>query len=65
MNLGNLFTEAGYKIIRAAPYIHKWPPRAMFIQKTFGWDVFNAAARIYGRLERSWYQVEVLAEKAA
>ncbi len=65
MNLGNLFTEAGYEIIRAAPYIHKWPPHGRFIQETFGWGVFNVAARIYGRLERSWYQVEVLAEKAA
>ncbi|MEM8645166.1 MAG: class I SAM-dependent methyltransferase [Pseudomonadota bacterium] len=64
MNLGNLFTEAGFEIIRVAPYIHKWPPHGQFIQETFGWDVFNLAARIYGRIERSWYQVEALCQKA-
>ena len=65
MTIGNLFTEAGYEIIRVAPYIHKWPPNWLFLQKTFGWRLFNMAARVYGRIERSWYQVEALGQKAA
>ncbi len=62
MNLGNLFSEAGYKVDFAAPYVHKWPPYFRQIS-TLGWPVFNLACRIYGRLERSWFQVEIKAKK--
>ncbi|MFD2207947.1 methyltransferase domain-containing protein [Kiloniella antarctica] len=61
-NLGNLFTEAGYNVEFSKPYIHKWPPKYQKIAR-FGWPIFNIACRIYGRLERSWYQVEVRAFK--
>ncbi len=61
-NLGNLFAEAGYQVHQVRPYIHKWPPLYATIAK-FGWPIFNIACRIYGRLERSWFQVEVLATK--
>lgn len=63
-NLGNLFTEAGYSVEFARPYIHKWPPFYNKIAK-LGWPLFNLACRIYGRIERSWYQVEVKAKKLA
>lgn len=63
MNIGNLFTEAGYDVLRAAPYIHKWPHNYERLQKMFGWDLFNLICRMYGRIERSWFQVEVLARK--
>ena len=61
MNLGNIFVEAGFKIIEVKPYIHKWPPFYQLIQKAFGWSVFNFVCRIWGRVQRSWYQVEVVA----
>ena len=64
MNLGNLFVEAGLQVIGTKPYIHKWPPFYRKIQKTFGWTVFNLLCRIWGRIERSWYQVEIVAIKS-
>jgi len=61
MNLGNLFVEAGFKVIEVNPSIHKWPPFYQKIQKVFGWSVFNLLCRVWGRVERSWYQVEIVA----
>lgn len=61
-NLGNLFTEAGYSVKYVRPYIHKWPPYYSKIAK-LGWPIFNLACLIYGRIERSWFQVEIKAKK--
>jgi SAM-dependent methyltransferase len=61
MNLGNLFVETGFEVIEVRPYIHKWPPFYQKIHKVFGWSVFNLLCRIWGRVERSWYQVEIVA----
>lgn len=63
MCLGNLFTEAGFSVIESKPYIHKWPPQYKVIAKVGGRRLFEMACRIYGRLERSWFQVRVIAEK--
>jgi SAM-dependent methyltransferase len=63
MCIGNLFTEAGYTVIESQPYIHKWPPKARLIAKVGGRSLFEFACRIYGRMERSWFQVRVVAEK--
>jgi SAM-dependent methyltransferase len=59
-NLGNLLTEAGYSVEFSRPLIHKWPPFYKKIAK-LGWPIFNIACKLYGRMERSWYQVEVRA----
>jgi SAM-dependent methyltransferase len=64
MNLGNLFTHAGYQVEYAAPYIHKWPPHYQKISK-LGWPLFNLACRIYAHIERSVSQTEVRARKPA
>lgn len=61
-NLGNLFTEAGYSVEYVRPYIHKWPPFYSVIAK-LGWPIFNIICRIYGRIDRSWFQVEIKAKK--
>lgn len=63
MNLGNLFTEAGYKVIESKPFIHKWPAHYHKIAKIFGKSMFNLICRIYGHVENSWFQVRVVAEK--
>ncbi len=63
MCLGNLFTEAGYSLIDSRAYIHKWPPNYRFIARVGGRVLFELACRIYGRLERSWFQVRAVAEK--
>ena len=61
-NLGNLFKEAGYEVEYSKKFIHKWPP---FYTKIaiLGWPIFNLACRIYGQIERQWFQVEVKAKK--
>ncbi|HZP59440.1 MAG TPA: class I SAM-dependent methyltransferase [Opitutaceae bacterium] len=63
MCLGNLFTEAGYTLIESKPYIHKWPPRYRLIARLGGRPLFEAACRIYGRLERSWFQVRAVGRR--
>ena len=61
-NLGNLFKEAGYDIQYSRPLVHKWPPYYKNLAK-LGWPIFNAICRLYGHLERSWFQVEVKARR--
>jgi SAM-dependent methyltransferase len=63
MCIGNLFTEAGFSLIESKPYIHKWPPKYRAIARVGGRHLFEMACRVYGRLERSWFQVRVVAEK--
>jgi SAM-dependent methyltransferase len=65
MCIGNLFTEAGFSVIESKPYIHKWPPNFETIVKLGGRRLFEIACRIYGRWERSWFQVRIVAEKKA
>ncbi len=63
MCIGNLFSEAGFSILESKAYIHKWPPKYRFIANLGGRTLFDLACRIYGRVERSWFQVRVVAEK--
>jgi SAM-dependent methyltransferase len=48
-SLGNLLKAAGYEVEAVRPYIHKWPPRV--------------AARVWGRIDRRWFQVEVIGRR--
>lgn len=64
MCIGNLFTEAGFKVIESKPYIHKWPPQYRAIARIGGRPLFDIACRLYGRMERSWFQVRIIAEKS-
>jgi SAM-dependent methyltransferase len=63
MCIGNLFSEAGFSVVESKAYIHKWPPKYRLIAGLGGRPLFDFACRIYGRLERSWYQVRVISEK--
>ena len=63
MCIGNMFTEAGYSIIESKAFIRKWPPKYRLIARIGGRRVFELACRIYGRIERSWFQVRVIGEK--
>ncbi|MFN6165605.1 MAG: class I SAM-dependent methyltransferase [Pseudanabaena sp.] len=60
---GNLFTEAGFSVIESKPYIHKWPPKYQLIAKIGGRPLFEIACHIFGRIERTWFQVRVIGEK--
>jgi len=65
MCAGNLFTEAGFHVLESKAYIHKWPPLHRQIARWGGRWAFEHACRIYGRLDRVWFQVRVVAEKPA
>lgn len=62
MCLGNLFSEAGFFVIEAKSYIHKWPPMYRRIAAWGRRPLFELACRIYGHLARSSFQVRVVAE---
>lgn len=62
MNLGNLFSEAGYVVESCNPIFHKWPPFYQSISK-LGWPIFNLICKIYGRISTSSTQVEIIAKK--
>lgn len=61
-NLGNLFFQAGFEIDYVGPYIHKWPPYYYALSK-LGWPLFNILCKLFGRIERSWFQVEIRARR--
>lgn len=61
MCIGNLFTEAGFTLIESKPYIHKWPPYFKHIARLGGRRGFDLACRLWARMERTWYQVRVVA----
>jgi SAM-dependent methyltransferase len=63
MCIGNLFTEAGFAVFESKPYIHKWPPKYELIARLCGRSLFEIVCRIYGRIERSWFQIRVIAKK--
>lgn len=63
MCLGNLLKEAGYRLIESKAYIHKWPPHYELVARVGGRTLFEYACRIYGRIERSWFQVRATAER--
>ncbi len=63
-SFGNLLKVAGFDVLYSRPYIHKWPPGSRMIAK-LGRGAFNFCARIWGRLDRRWFQIEALAVKPA
>lgn len=65
MCLGNLFTEAGFTLIESKAYIHKWPPKYNLVAKVSGRRLFELACRIYGRIDRRWFQVRAIGERGS
>lgn len=63
MNIGNLFVEAGFKVVRVSPFLHKWPPFYEFIEKLLGLKIFHAIAYFYGFINRDWMQIKIEATK--
>jgi SAM-dependent methyltransferase len=62
MTFGNLFTEAGFKVIHSKALLHRWPPMYRAIAAILGRSGFELACRIYGRLSNSLAQVHLVAE---
>jgi SAM-dependent methyltransferase len=64
MNLGNLLTAAGYKVIESKAYRHKWPPRIhRLLAKLGGRLGFDLACRLYAYIAPGMLQVRAIAQK--
>jgi len=63
MNLGNLLTTAGFKVLKSKPFIHKWFPFHLTIKKIISWNIFHFLCRIYGRIDTRWNQTRAIAVK--
>ena len=63
MCIGNLFTEAGFKVIEVNSDASKWPPHAELVAKIAGRFIFNIICKIYGSLRRSFFSVRIIATK--
>lgn len=64
VNIGNLFRRAGFKVVSAERYAHRWPPKIELIDKLFGRSVSNLACRLYAHLRAGLTQVRVVATKS-
>ena len=65
MTLGNLLSEAGFQVMESKPYIHKWPPKYKSIARLGGRLLFEMACYLYGRIERTSYQVRAVGIKSS
>jgi SAM-dependent methyltransferase len=63
MNLGNLFTLAGYHVVDVREVVHKWPPRYYTLRKYLGAHVFHRICQLYGWLTPRLTQIKVIASK--
>jgi len=63
MNLGNLFTLAGYRVIKVEELHHRFPPGSARIKNYLGNSTFQIASRIYGLIRRNITQVRIVATK--
>lgn len=61
--LGNLFSMAGFKIIEAKPFFHKWPNYYQFYFKLFGKRLFHLICFLNGYIDRRIVQVRIVAKK--
>lgn len=60
MCIGNLFDEAGFRVISAEAHWHKWPPFYKAIAK-LGRPAFNLASSAWAHIDRRLFQVKIVA----
>ena len=65
MNLGNLFTEAGFLVIESKELLHRFPPNFRKIHKLVGKRLFHKVCNLYARWARYRHmtQIRLIAEK--
>lgn len=59
--LANLFSVAGYKVVRADSIKHKWVPKYLLVQRLGGWKIFHFLCKLWCRIRRTGYQTRVVA----
>jgi len=63
MNLGNLFSHVGFKVLEVKEIKHRWPPKYVQLRSILGQNGFDIACRIYGTLNNRISQLRIIAEK--
>ena len=63
MNLGNILTAAGFDVVESKPFVHKWFPFYDKFKRILPWSIFHVICRIYGSIDRRWFQVKAIATK--
>jgi len=63
MNAGNLFTRAGFSVMRVETIKHAWPPYYPAVRKLCGEKLFDVICRIYAIIFSNEYQVRVIGVK--
>ena len=63
MNLGNLVSDAGFRVDNCEIIYHRFPPKGHFLRRILGKNLFHWACLLWGRLSRSVVQVRVVATK--
>ncbi|MDB5248358.1 MAG: hypothetical protein JWQ40_2752 [Segetibacter sp.] len=59
MNIGNLFGEAGFKVVESKELVHRFPPHYKKIMKFWGPKIFHAVCRVYGTWIRYRHMTQV------
>lgn len=65
LNLGHLFTEAGFVVDECQPYYHKWPPFHRAVVRIGGRRLFDILATIWAQIDRRWFQVRIVGHRPA
>lgn len=63
MSLGNLFTQAGFKVEEVETLWSQWPPFYFLIKRLVGQKGFQLISEIYGRCQSHLRQVRIVARK--
>lgn len=62
MTLGNLFSKAGYKVLRSEAFQHQWPLDYVDIYSQYGQEEFHKRCREYA-VDNDNYQIRVVATR--
>jgi 2-polyprenyl-3-methyl-5-hydroxy-6-metoxy-1,4-benzoquinol methylase len=62
LTLGNLFSMAGYKVLRVEAFQHQWPPGYLEIYSQYGEEEFHRRCREYA-VKNNNYQIRIVAVK--
>lgn len=62
LTLGNLFSVAGYKVLRVEAFQHQWPPGYLEIYSQYGEEEFHRRCREYA-VKNNNYQIRIIAAK--
>jgi SAM-dependent methyltransferase/glycosyltransferase involved in cell wall biosynthesis len=60
MTLGNLFSEAGYEVLKAKAFQHQWPPNYIEVCSQYGEEEFHKRCREYA-IKNDNYQIRIVA----